>query len=78
MDAAGLGWATLPPDTEHPPVATCYISETGEFWLLVDQTPPLMDPPLVGCTIQTHTDRSFTIQVYNAPPSWFYYIVYVY
>lgn len=70
----GIGSGTLPEVNEYPPIVSCYISSDGQFRLLVDQTAPA-DWNVVGCTIQKHPNGRYTVQVYNAPPGWYFYIV---
>ena len=74
VDSNGIGSGTLPEIEEYPPIVSCYISSDGQFWLLVDQTAP-SDWNVVGCTIQQHPNSRYTVQVYNAPPGWYFYIV---
>ncbi len=74
IDSNGIGGGTLPEVKEYPPIVSCYISSDGQFWLLVDQTAS-SDWNAVGCTIQKHPNGRYTVQIYNAPPGWYFYIV---
>jgi hypothetical protein len=55
------------------PVIACYISDTGETWLPVAQTPSDTTMPLCGLTVIGTTNPAITL--INSPIGYRYYLI---
>ena len=62
------------PDYDYGPVLSCYISDTGKVWVLVDQAVP----PYPGCALVIGSDGTRWAQIARAPVGWLYYIAAVF
>ncbi|HET8778005.1 MAG TPA: hypothetical protein VFN76_10130 [Candidatus Limnocylindria bacterium] len=57
----------------HVPVIACYVSDDGETWLAVAQTPSSSTLPFCGLARIGTTTPSVVLT--RATPGWFYYLI---
>ena len=73
INARGEGSITFPPgNPPHLPVVTCYISDGGGVWIIIDEA------TLPGCGAAELSDGSIVIAIVGATPGWYYYISAIY